>query len=122
MVILGLNMWVPAVEGAYGDPKEKAEREQLRAEGKLPPRRQMGICADAEAAREEDLEHIGLAAAQKKQQEKNPNPHPVNNPAVSVIYANLMRMHQRSRELAAKNGHPTITVPLPNPEELLPPR
>lgn len=111
-----------------------------RAEGKLPPRRQMGvrtpascprheklphnqqICADAEAAREEDLEHIGLAAAQKKQQEKNPNPHPVNNPAVSVIYANLMRMHQCSREQTAKKGHPTITVPLPNPEELLPPR
>ena len=25
-------MWVPAVEGAYGDPKEKAEREQLVSE------------------------------------------------------------------------------------------
>ena len=80
------------------------------------------ISADAEAAREEDLKHIGLAAAQKKRQEKNPGPRPVNNPAVSVIFANLMRMHQFSREQAAKKGHPTITVPLPNPEELLPPR
>ncbi|KAK3171295.1 hypothetical protein OEA41_003379 [Lepraria neglecta] len=122
MVILGPNTWVPAVEGAYGDPEEKVEREQLRAEGKLPPRRQMGISADAEAAREKELKHIGLAVAQKKQLEKNPGPRSVNNPAISVIYANLIRMHQSSREQAAKKGHPTTTVPLPNPEELLPPR